>query len=58
MQTQPHLNFHHNFSEPVKIPGSHGLFYDPVRIDEALTKLLINGDRDYETPRNTSTARR
>ena len=52
------LTFHHNFAEPVKIPGSYGLYYDPVRIDQALTKLLITGDQDYENRCQTYASRR
>ncbi|BBC03755.1 hypothetical protein ACVIW2_006352 [Bradyrhizobium huanghuaihaiense] len=54
---QPQLNFHHNFREPVKIPGSFNLYYDPVQVDRQLTKLLIEGDPEYENPRHSFAAR-
>jgi alpha-D-ribose 1-methylphosphonate 5-phosphate C-P lyase len=58
MQYDPPLTFHHNFSEPVKIPGSYNLYYDPVQVDRMLTKLLIEGDPDYENTRHARAARR
>lgn len=57
MHYDPPLTFHHNFSEPVKIPGSYNLFYDPVKVDRILTGIM-NGDAEYETSRKTSSTRR
>lgn len=57
MQVVPQLNFHHNFSEPLRLANTN-LFYDPVRVDRQLTKLLLEGDDQYETSRKAPATRR
>lgn len=51
------LNFHHNFTEPVRLANTN-LFYDPVQVDRQLTKLLLESDDQYEASRKAPTARR
>jgi hypothetical protein len=55
VQMQSQLNFHHNFTEPVRIGDSH-LFYDPVRVDRILTEILLEKEERREVTRSASTA--
>jgi hypothetical protein len=52
----PQLNFHHNFSEPVRL-GNSNLFYDPVKTDRLLTELFREKGGRYEAYTKTPTAR-
>lgn len=59
MRAATQLNFHHNFSEPVRLANTT-LFYDPVATDRWLTRLFLennNEDRD-EDYRKISAPRR
>jgi hypothetical protein len=54
MQYAAQLNFHHNFTEPVRIADTN-LFYDPVRVDQLLTKIM---EERNAYPCNPSATRR
>jgi hypothetical protein len=47
------LNFHHNFTEPVRIADTN-LFYDPMKVDRLLTRILSEKEEPNASPRNTS----
>ncbi|WP_160331042.1 hypothetical protein [Bradyrhizobium macuxiense] len=52
------LNFHRD-TTPIKIPGSHNLYYDPIQIDRELTRMFQMGDAYFdEDNRNTRATRR
>jgi hypothetical protein len=51
------LNFHHNFTEPVRLADSN-LFYDPVRVDQFLTRILSEKEDRRADTRSTSASRR
>jgi len=57
MYSDTRFNFHHNFSEPVRIEGS-GLYYNPARVDQFLTRIQSERGNSDADNRNASTTRR
>lgn len=50
------LTFRHNFTEPVRLANT-SQFYDPVKTDRLLTRILIEKEEPRADSRDTPPAR-